>query len=146
MFPHTRIVVTNREPYAQIASAAGRVHSLHQTTSPTIRTAVLTELAGLWLARSYLLRNAIETDSLPFLSYEDFCEAPSTLAGSFALDHFRYRDDVDIDGVKDYPPQPVHNQNARQIGGLSTLDVQVISRSLRGHTDLLSFFGYALRT
>ena len=46
--------------------------------------------------------------------------------------------------VKDYPPQPVANQDARQISVLTQDEIRCLSDELSDHQDVLDFFGYEL--
>ena len=46
--------------------------------------------------------------------------------------------------VKDYNPQPISNQNERQISMLADEEIEHISESLKSNTELLEYFGYQL--
>ena len=47
--------------------------------------------------------------------------------------------------VKDYEPQPIIDLNSKQIAKLTSYDIEVITSSLQGSDELVSYFGYSLR-
>lgn len=142
ILPNARVVVNNRDPYANVASQLKRYQATHY--DGVRREEAIQHLARLWLFRSKLLRRAQEEDGFPVVTYETFCADPGAILDAFGLDRDAAADAGTAVRVKDYPAQGIHNMNARQIGQLAPEEVALISLELEPEADLVGFFGYAL--
>jgi hypothetical protein len=136
-------VANSRNPYANCASRLYRHHDADNLPADH-RMAILGNLTRSWVMRSLKIEELVSRLSIPLLTYEEFCRKPSSI-----LDALRLPDGVSqtIDTsatvkVKNYPVQPITNQNERQISKLTGKEVEHITNLLTPNTDLLEFFGY----
>lgn len=142
LFEAPRIVVNNREPYANIASQIRRYgDTLYRGLD---RDDMVAHLATMWLRRSMFLTDIAETYGAPVLTYEAFCAHPPRIAAELGLDVPGLRADAVV-RVKDYDAQGISNMNARQEATLTTRDMETITRVLSGQRTLLEEFSYHLR-
>ncbi|WES64210.1 sulfotransferase [Microbacter sp. GSS18] len=142
ILPNARVVVNNRDPYANVASQIKRYHEAHYPGAP--RLDVIAHLADQWRFRSRILRRAHLEDGFPVVGYERFCESPRDILTAFGLEAGDdFAEDAEI-RVKDYEPQAIRNMNAEQTARLSPEELDTVSRRLEAEPDLLEFFGYAL--
>lgn len=142
ILPNTRVVVNNREPYANIVSQLHRYY-----TGPDAelrRVDAIRFLAEQWLYRSRMLRAACVDDGYPVVTYEAFCANPMAIVQAFGLDETGLSGSHKVK-VKDYDAQEIRNMNAEQIGMLSPKDIGEISEILARAPDLVGFFGYEVR-
>ena len=142
LFRQGRVVVNNRNPYAWVSSS---VHKRIDFSSlqETDRKQLIEKRTGIWLEKSALLRTICQTDGVPLLTYEKFCERPARILESFSLHRDLVRFDPDYAvSVKNYDRQPITNMNARQVSELSNDELEAIRTRLEPHFGLLDFFGY----
>ena len=112
------------------------------------REVQVSNLAKGWLRRSAVLKRVIQSQNVPYLSYEQFCENPQLLQDAVANSHFAGNLNLDFKknvSVKDYKSGPIKNFNSEQIEKLTNSDIKVIAKTLQDSDDLLSYFGYSLR-
>lgn len=146
LFARYSLLANNRDAYANCASILYRRYD-GANINAMQRQKVLEELAQRWLVRSYKLRELITKYEIPLLTYEWFCQNPALILEVLDLPP-GVTDTIDVNAkvqVKDYPPQPVSNQNERQISRLSDDEIELISRVLAPHRALLDFFNYEIR-
>ncbi len=147
LFAKYSLLANNRDAYANCASILYRRHD-GANISAIRRQKVLEMLAWKWLVRSYKLRELITKYGIPLLTYERFCENPALILEVLDLPP-GVSDTIDVNAkvqVKDYLPQPISNQNKRQISQLSDEEIALISRVLAPHRTLLDFFNYEIRS
>jgi hypothetical protein len=143
-FPDSVFVISNRNPYAWLASVLHREHRAALESAPRRRDAIVAELAR-WVM---MARRQIENLELVrgrglITTYEIFCAAPQLLIRNLA----GYCGDLGIDRnarlqVKDYPEQGVVNMNAAQTARLDPEDIALAGEALREARAELEFFGY----
>lgn len=144
-FTDYSFLANNRDPYANCASILYRHHDPDNISSKK-RKEVLEQLAQNWLIRSYKLKEIITKNEVPLLTYEQFCQNPSSILEVLELPE-GVSDTVDINAkvkVKDYKAQFISNQNERQISNLTNSDIESIGRILKTEIALLEFFGYGV--
>lgn len=98
------------------------------------------------MARSRRIREFVEDEGIPVLTYERFCESPSLLLDMLSLPE-GVAETISLNAnvkVKDYELQPIINQNQRQISNLTAADIDCLSSVLNADRDLLGYFDYAL--
>jgi hypothetical protein len=138
-------LANNRDPYANCASIFSR-HSDPEALKPTERKKVLMKIAQSWLMRSHKLKGIITENGVSLLTYEQFCQNPSSILEAIILPG-GVSNTIDTDAkvkVKDYKPQSISNQNERQISKLTNADIESISCVLENEKSLLEFFGYEI--
>ena len=143
VFQRYSLVVNNRDPYASSASELYRTFDV-DTFSPSERGAALGKVAAKWLMRTRRLRDLAQTFDIPLVTYECFCAAPLEALRAMRLPA-GVLDTVETHAtltIKDYAPQSLSNQNARQIARLTREDIDAISRVVCQDASLLEFFGY----
>ena len=142
-FPNHSLLAFNRDPYANCSSIFHRFHSAEALTSEK-RKAVMESLAKTWLLRSELVRKETEKRNILSFTYEDFCEnTEACLARLQEVEPLLQEVDARKEVlVKDYAPQKIENQNARQIAKLKPEDLKVISSVLAQEQLVMSHFGY----
>lgn len=145
-FEKHSFIANNRDPYAICASILYRHHDADKL-SYIQRKEALDGLVEDWIVRSLKIQELIERFNAPLLTYESFCKKPSSV-----LDILNLPDGVSETispninvKVKDYEPQPIINQNERQISKLTRSEIDHISSILESSNNLLSFFGYRCR-
>ena len=142
LFEDRKILVNNRDPYANISSQLSRYTDTHYRD--LTRADTIAHLAEMWLLRSQYLVEIADTYDAPILTYETFCENPEKILTDLSLE-----DVPDLVGpvrveVKDYDAQGISNMNARQVAQLSDADISIISKVISTRPDLLDKFGYRL--
>jgi len=138
-------LANNREPYANCSSILYRVHS-GETVSKKIRLELLEKLAEVWLTRSRKIRELSERYKIPLITYEQFCDKPSSLLDLLNLPD-GVAESIDLNAkvkVKDYEVQSIVNQNERQIANLSNEEVEQVSKTLDKDQPILRYFGYKI--
>lgn len=138
-------IANNRDPYANCASILYRRHDAEKLSSES-RKEVLGKLANSWIKKSTKVKELVGTLNAPLLTYEAFCQNPSSVISILNLPD-GVADSINPDAkviVKDYAPQPISNQNNSQISKLSNEEIDHISGLLKSSTQLLDFFGYQL--
>ncbi len=138
-------IANNRDPYANCASILYRNHDAGNL-SPDKRKEVLGFLTKQWLMRSDRIKGLITIFNAPLLTYEEFCRNPSSVINTLNTPN-GVSESINPDAnvkVKDYNPQPISNQNERQISKLADEEIEHISKSLKSKTELLEYFGYQL--
>lgn len=143
-FPDHRIIVFNRNPYANCASVLYRNHEPAGKTDEQ-RQEIISRLAKRWLVYASHLRDICERHDALKLNYETFCEdtAASVAAIVERIPELAGMDNQAEVRVKDYKPQQISDQNVRQIAQLSDAEKECISLRLSGQEDLVRFFGYS---
>ncbi len=144
-FDRVSFLANNRDPYANCSSRLFRYHDVDKITSLS-RQEILRELARDWMARSRRIREFVEDEGIPVLTYERFCESPSLLLDMLSLPE-GVAETISLNAnvkVKDYELQPIINQNQRQISNLTAADIDCLSSVLNADRDLLGYFDYAL--
>ena len=144
-FREYSFLVNIRNPYATCSSSLYRNCNADATTSETRRNK-LNRLAESWLKRSAIIRLHIRKLGVPIITYEQFCQDPSSVLGKLRLpdgvsSSVNPRAKVK---VKDYKPQVISNQNDRQISRLTTKEIEQIGVVLGGNEQLLNYFGYQI--
>jgi len=142
-FYNYSLLANNRDPYANCASILYRNHD-PENISSIKRKEILEKLAQDWLMRSYKLREIIIKNKVPLLTYEQFCQAPSSLLKVLELPK-GVCDTININAkvkVKDYKVQSIVNQNERQISNLTNAEIECIGKNLKHDSTLLDFFDY----
>lgn len=138
-------LANNRNPYANCASILYRNHNA-SNMSPYKRKEVLYDLAQKWIMRSEKIKELMSTLGAPLLTYEEFCNNPSSVIGILNTPN-GVSESINPNAsvkVKDYKPQAISNQNERQISKLDDEEIDHISESLNSSKQLLEFFGYRL--
>jgi hypothetical protein len=143
LFQKRSFIANIRNPYANCVSILYRTRDV-ETLSPGQRRDALTKVANKWLAISRQLRDLMNRFDIPLLTYETFCASPPAALQNVGLPDGMLEtiDTKALLKIKDYSPQPLSNQNARQIARLTGDDIESISRVLRQDEPLLDFFGY----
>ena len=142
-FTDYSFLANNRDPYANCASILYRNYDPDNISS-TKRKELLEQLAKAWLMRSNKLKEFITNHEVPLLTYEQFCQKPSSILEVLELPE-GVSDTIDINAkikVKDYKVQSISNQNERQISNLTNSDIESIGFILKNESALLNFFGY----
>lgn len=140
------ILVNNRDPHAQCASALRRGYDT-KGLDREARREIVAHLSDLWRERSRGLMELVQAAGLPRITYEAFCADPSCVVEGFGLLGLGV-EDVNPSAtirVKDYPSRPVTDQNDRQLQLLTAEDVDVVNGRLVSDPEVLTFFGYPLR-
>lgn len=144
-FRNFSLIANNRDPYANCASTLYRLHKADELTSGE-RKDVIGDFVRLWIMRSRKIHDIVAGFGAPLLTYEEFCRAPDSLRkmieGVSGLAE-SISTDANVN-VKDYEPQPIVNQNERQISKLKDWEIDHISDSLSDCEGLLGFFGYQI--
>ena len=136
-------LANNRDPYANCSSILYR-NWYAKYFSPKKRKKVLEGLAKDWQMRSNRIRELVINKNIPLLTYEQFCSNTSSILAALKLPE-GVADTIDLEAkikVKDYKPQPITNQNDRQIKNLTDEEIECIGRILKSDNDLMNFFGY----
>jgi hypothetical protein len=142
-FSDFSFIANNRDPYANCASALYRHHDADNLSSDK-RKEVIGNLTKKWIIRSLKIQELISRFNVPLLTYEEFCHKPSSVLKILNLpdgvsNTINFNANVK---VKDYKPQPIANQNERQISKLTEEEIKHISLLLTSSSDLLKFFSY----
>lgn len=148
LFQSHILLANNRDPYANVSSIFYRYNKDVEKLSVTERNARILRIVKAWVMRSSILKEIIQSQNVPYLSYEKFCKNPRLLQNVIDRSIFGGQIKLDFDKilkVKDYKPQAVINFNQKQIAKLTNSDIEAITSYLRNSEDLLSYFGYALR-
>ena len=138
-------IANNRDPYANCASILYRHHDA-DNLSPHKRKEVLYNLTNNWIMHSEKIKSLISSLSAPLLTYEEFCSNPSSVVEMLKIPK-GVSESINPNAtvkVKDYKPQPISNQNERQISKLTDEEIEYISESLKPKSELLECFGYQL--
>ncbi len=145
LFKNHSFLANNRNPYANCASILYRLYNPTKISMEK-RKRILEQLAEGWLMRSRRIKELIIKYKVPLLTYEQFCQNPSSILDSLNLPK-GVSEDIDINAevkVKDYKPQIISNHNERQISNLTKKDIENINHILEKERNLLDFFGYDL--
>lgn len=144
-FLSTSFIANNRNPYASCASRLYRRHDTKELT-PEERKAILMGFTRDWINRSTWLQALVLKLGISLVTYEEFCDSPSTLTTALPLppEVVKTINYNALVSVKDYQPQKITNQNHRQISNLSNDDIDTMNIALQKSQALMSFFGYAL--
>ena len=105
-FKSFSFVANNRNPYTYCASALYRNHNADNNGTDK-RIEALTSTIRYWIKRSLVIKKLVTEHKIPLVSYEDFCQDPSTLITKLNLPQ-GVVDTIDINAtvkVKDYKPQ-----------------------------------------
>jgi hypothetical protein len=142
-FPNHEIMVFNRNPYANCASALYRHHD-PVDKSEDDRIEILKGLAAAWATRSDYAKTIIDLHDPIAFTYEEFCaDVDSTMRTTMERIPLLKGINPDLQmKVKDYAPQRISDQNKRQISKLSERELETIAETFRKHEVLLNSFGY----
>jgi hypothetical protein len=142
-FRNFSLLASNRNPYANCSSILYRNHPA-DALSTEKRQGILKSIAESWLARGRKIEGLMRKLDMPLITYERFCDDPSLIKTKLRLPKAVTEtiDPLATVKVKDYPVQPIANQNDRQIAKLSDAELASISTKLEPHDNLLAFFGY----
>ena len=142
-FRHVSFLASNRNPYANCSSILFRNHPAEELSAEK-RDGLIRSLAASWIARSRKIEALVQKLDIPLMTYEQFCDNPSLIKTKLHLPEAVTEtiDPLATVRVKDYPVQPIANQNERQIAKLSNREIASISEQLEPHHKLLAFFGY----
>ena len=143
LFRDCSFLVNNRDPYANCASIFYRNHD-PEKISASDRKAAFKMFAQDWVERSNKLKILVNKNNLPKITYEQFCETPSSIFEFLSLPPC-VLDSINLSAkvkVKDYEIQSVSNQNERQISYLTNTDMESINSVLKTEVSLLNFFNY----
>jgi hypothetical protein len=145
-FSSCSFIANNRDPYANCASILYRHHNADALDTDK-RISILQKLAADWQFRSRLIRQLVEEKNIPVVTYETFCNDPTTAINALDIaDDFKTSINPKAEvQVKDYQQQPVANQNERQISALTVQEIEAISSVMSEDDPLMEFFGYARR-
>lgn len=146
-------VISISSPYMQITSAikkkyhnmigSKKLHPKDQIPEKLIRKAIAN-----WVLMAKAQRNNIKSNpSMPLVTYEQFCKNPQKLIKAF-------RNQTQIP-VKSYKPQKISGKKITGITGimdmtcknlsfLSLKEIEILTKNLKRHRNLLRFFGYQL--
>ena len=111
-----------------------------------MRIEVVQSLSRHWLRRSEILKNIIEKENYPLLTYEQFCLKPLVIFETFDISSSitkEFRNSYEV-AVNDYPKQKVTNMNKAQASRLTHEEKEAIRGVLESQHDIVNFFGYAL--
>lgn len=84
LFETPKVLVNNRDPYANIASQISRYSQTHYEGLDRVDT--VRHLAKIWIYRSQFLAEIAETYDAPILTYEGFCDAPQDILTCLDID------------------------------------------------------------
>lgn len=142
-FRDCSFIANHRNPYANCSSILYRRHEA-DSLGRAERIEALKKLTHTWLKRTHILRDLVERLGCPLLTYEAFCDDPSTIKSLLSLPT-GVADTIDPNAeiqVKNYPAQRISNQNERQISNLTEEEIAAMSSILEREGDLLAFFNY----
>ncbi len=142
-FSEYSFIANNRDPYANCSSILYRNWYAKYFNSKK-RKRLLEEYAKDWMMRSYKIRELVIEKNIPLITYEHFCHDPSAILGVLRLPE-GVAETMDLKAkvkVKDYEPQPITNQNDRQIKNLTDDEIECIGSILKSDNDLMKFFDY----
>ncbi|WP_413665459.1 sulfotransferase family protein [Microbulbifer sp. CNSA002] len=146
-FKSYSFIANNRDPYANCASILYRHHDTDNLGQDE-RKVILDKLTSAWVMRSVKIKELISSLNAPLVTYEEFCREPLLIIDKLAVPD-GVTDSIDPNAnlkVKDYKPQPISNQNERQISLLTGSEIDYISQRLKPEGGLLNYFGYELRS
>ena len=145
LFSKTTCLVNNRDPVAYCSSRLFRNASNIEQLDEASRLRKLQKFAVSWVEKSHMLREYATDQSLMTFSYEQFCESPQSLKTLFeeATGETINPEKDPLLNIKDYPPSRIENKNKEQVSRLSQTEIEVVAETLRRHSALTSFFGYA---
>jgi hypothetical protein len=144
-FHNYSLIANNRNPYAMCSSILYRYNNAEEIGLDK-RKNVLRKIANKWLARSKNIRELIKQLNIPLLTYEQFCQDPSSLLSILKVPN-GVSETMNLQArvrVKDYTPQVISNQNDRQISKLTNEEVEHISAALEPNHQILDFFDYQI--
>lgn len=139
------LIANNRDPYANCSSTLHREYNINNISNAE-RRSILMDLAEKWLIRSQRIKEITLNMKSHLLTYETFCNNPASIKHHLNTPE-SVAETINTDTyvkVKDYAPQPISNQNSRQISKLTTADIESITNVLSTHSELLDYYGYKL--
>lgn len=143
VFPNNASFVSNRSPYACVASAL-----FHRYPKPLVRIMpfwfkrrVLRQLVSDWIFRSNILMMIALKHNLIVITYEDICACPSVLVAWLKSNTPVCSEDI---SNASSAFGALSNKNPEQISDLLDSDLEVIRHELTAVQELLKFFGYTL--
>jgi hypothetical protein len=143
LFHDYSFLANNRNPYANCASLLYRKYDADSISSSD-RLDALSFLARGWIKRSTIVKNLVQKYNMPLMTYENFCQNPSSIISLLNLPD-GVAETINPSAkvkVKDYKKQIIQNQNERQIANLKPDEIACISQILHPYSELLDFFGY----
>ncbi len=146
-FKSYSFLANNRDPYACCASRLYRKYSLSNMNEDE-RFLALHKSAEQWLERSQKVQDLVKELNIPMIAYEEFCQDPSSILPKLNSLPEGFINTINFDAevqVKNYPPQKIINQNARQIANLNDEELELLTEVFSEKKELLAFFGYRIR-
>ncbi|TCM37334.1 hypothetical protein EDF59_11142 [Novosphingobium sp. ST904] len=140
-FSAARVVVTNREPIANIDARLRR--PLPSVYDGVDRRDVVGHLARLWVWQSGLLRDAVERGGYPLVTYEAFRSEPASLASAFGIENAAPVSDEPGEASGDRSKGHGSSSQRAQVKLLTTVERRIVHETVAAKPDLLAFFGYA---
>ncbi len=144
LFNDCSFIANNRNPYANCASILYREHDA-ENISADKRVHLLKNISKEWIVRSEKIREIVQHMNVSLLTYERFCENPSSIISILKIPK-DVIESIDISAsikVKDYKAQKIINQNKRQITNLKNNELDVLNAIFKKHEDLLNFYDYS---
>ncbi|GAB4269927.1 MAG: hypothetical protein Kow0013_21780 [Pararhodobacter sp.] len=144
LFSECRLVCNTRNPYANVASMAFR-YTDYAEQDESGRREICERIARKWVRCAGKIRQIVQEEGCPLLTYEQFCEEPQAIFRAFGFDHAvlsRVSTERAVK-VKDHAVQTITNMNQRQIARLDDASIEAVRAVIAPHGDLLDFFGYA---
>jgi len=144
-FPTATFLGFTRNPYACCASIFHRRRD-PRNLSAAYRERKYRQISQHWVRRTTFIRDYIEARNIEWFTYEQFCADTAACVAKLnracpELTGINPRGEVK---VKNYKPQPIIDQNPRQMALLQPGDIRAISATLAEHPQLLEFYGYKL--
>lgn len=142
-FQSYSFLANNRDPYANCASILYRHHKADELTTEQ-RLELLSVLAAAWLKRSFVISELIASQQIPLVTYEDFCDDPSTLIRVLDLPEgvAATIDPFAKINVKDCMPNQIVNKNDLQINRLKAREINHLSSIFDCYSMILQKFNY----
>lgn len=144
-FESSCFLANNRDPYANCASILYRRHSADSLDIET-RISILQQLAKGWQRRSELIKRLVQKKNIPLVTYETFCDEPSSVVEALNIDE-DFKASINPAAevqVKDYDQQPIINQNERHTRLINSREIEAMSSVLAEKQHLMEFFGYEI--
>jgi len=145
LFRDYSFLANNRNPYANCASLLYRKYDV-ETINSSDRKDILEFLARGWIKRSTIIKDLIQKFDMPLVTYENFCQNPSSILSQLNLPDGvaeTINPSAEVQ-VKEYQLQTIQNQNDRQIANLKPEEITLISQILTPFSELTEFFQYEI--
>lgn len=143
MFGSVSFIANNRSPYASCASILYRRYNGSKIGEEE-RLKILGELVETWLKRSYRIKEIVEQFNIPLVTYEHFCDDPSSIKQALSTPE-GVADSINPNAnvkVKDYKAQKIMNMNERQISLLTGKERDYLTAILANHDEMMNYYKY----